>query len=251
LGLAAISHDPPEITAPFAERKGITYPLLNDAGSVVIRRYGILNTQVEMDQKSYGIPFPGTFILDTDGRVTARFFEESYRTRMTGSSLSLQLGIGAESAPDSAMWLSGDQLDVRVYSSDAVVAPGQEFTVLVDVTVKQGFHVYAPGEHPYRAIRLGLQPDSLFSEKESIYPEPKDYYFAPLDEHTPVYEGSFRILQPVVIEASRELSVRSKEPGATVTLQGVLEYQACDDKVCFLPESVPISITLGLRPLEP
>jgi hypothetical protein len=54
-----------------------------------------------------------------------------------------------------------------------------------------------------------------------------------------------------VIEATRDLAARSKEPDATVTLAGTLEYQACDDRVCFIPDSVPVQVTLGLRPLEP
>jgi len=37
----------------------LTFPLLSDAGSVLIKRYGILNTTVpESNQQSYGIPFP-------------------------------------------------------------------------------------------------------------------------------------------------------------------------------------------------
>jgi hypothetical protein len=32
-------------------------------------------------------------------------------------------------------------------------------------------------------------------------------------------------------------------------LTGTLDYQACDDKQCFNPGSVPLSWTLTLRPL--
>ena len=34
-----------------------------------------------------GIAFPGTFILDRQGRVTSRFFEESYIERNTVASI--------------------------------------------------------------------------------------------------------------------------------------------------------------------
>lgn len=43
----AISYDSPEILADFGKRHGITFPLLSDAGSATIRRYGILNTVVD------------------------------------------------------------------------------------------------------------------------------------------------------------------------------------------------------------
>jgi hypothetical protein len=249
LGLAAISHDPRSITEPFAEAKGITYPLLSDSGSVVIDRYGILNTELEPDHRRYGIPYPGTFVLDAEGRVVERYFEESYRTRMTGNTLVLRLG-GEGDAPSSGSQVMNEYLEAEVYSPDRAVAPGQEFTLVVDVTANPGIHVYAPGDHPYGAIRLGVQEDSLFTAGNAIYPPAEDFHFEPLDEHVPVFTGTFRILQPVVLEASRELSERSKDPRATVTVRGTLEFQACDDKVCFLPVSVPISLDLGLRPLE-
>lgn len=251
LGLAALSHDPPEITVAFAERKGIDYPLLNDLGSKVIREYGVLNTQLEEDHKWYGIPFPGTLVLDAEGRVTSRVFEESYRTRMTGRTLALQLGAEAGAAPSSAVQSADDHVAVTLYSSDPVVVPSQEFMVAVEVVARPGIHVYAPGEHSYRPVRFVLEPESAFSAGKAIYPASEDYYFEPLDEHTPVFTGSFRVWQPVVLELTRELATEAQEPGATITLEGRFEYQACDDATCFLPVSVPVKLTLGLRPLEP
>ena len=47
LGLAAISYDPVETLAAFSRQRGITFPLLSDAGSETIKRYGILNTVVD------------------------------------------------------------------------------------------------------------------------------------------------------------------------------------------------------------
>jgi hypothetical protein len=35
----------------------------------------------------------------------------------------------------------------------------------------------------------------------------------------------------------------------SVTLTGTLEYQACDDAICFNPVSLPLSWTVGLRAL--
>src|SRR5262249_12116059 len=39
LGVATISYDPPEILASFAKQRGITYPMLSDAGSATIKRF--------------------------------------------------------------------------------------------------------------------------------------------------------------------------------------------------------------------
>ena len=217
---------------------------------MVIRRYGLLNTQVAPDQKAYGVPYPGTLVLDTQRHVIARFFEPTYRTRMTGKTLALRLGPGTDAAAVSALRVAGDHLDATLRVSDAVVAPGQEFMVTLDVALPEGVHVYAPGNHGYRPLRLVLDPDTLFTARPATYPPAEDYYFKPLDEHVPVFAGDFRVLVPVALEASRPLAERAREPGATVTLNAHLEYQACDDAVCFIPASIPVQVTLGLRPLE-
>ena len=49
---------------------------------------------------------------------------------------------------------------------------------------------------------------------------------------------------------SREIAALAAEPGATVKLEGTLEYQACDHEVCYLPAEVPLSWELTWRPLR-
>ena len=90
-----------------------------------------------------GMAFPGTFIVDRDGRVTSRFFEEYYVERSTVASVMLRLGAGG--APVNALKLSTAHLDATAFPSDAEVAVGNRFTIAVDVTPKPGMHVYAPG----------------------------------------------------------------------------------------------------------
>jgi hypothetical protein len=33
----------------------------------------------------------------------------------------------------------------------------------------------------------------------------------------------------------------------TVTISGSIEYQACDDRLCFTPRSIPVSYTVKFR----
>jgi peroxiredoxin len=104
LGVAAIRYDPPETLAAFARTQQISFPLLSDADSSTIRRYGILNPLPELalagaddpalkaelqryvaggapSSRMAGMAFPGTFVIDRDRRVTSRFFEEYYVER--------------------------------------------------------------------------------------------------------------------------------------------------------------------------
>ena len=94
--LYAVSYDEADALAEFARHHGITYPLLSDEGSKVIRRYGIQNHFVTREQVPYhGIPFPGTYLVDEEGVVTAKFFRRSLAQRES-----------AEAVIDSAL---GDQ----------------------------------------------------------------------------------------------------------------------------------------------
>ena len=69
LGVAGLSYDSPAILADFTRRRGIQFPLLPDAGSKTIQAFGLLNTTIAPTETNYGIPFPGTFIVDVNGIV--------------------------------------------------------------------------------------------------------------------------------------------------------------------------------------
>jgi peroxiredoxin len=270
LGLAAISYDArPAITA-FAEQNGITFPMLSDEGSETIRRYGILNPVAEWalgpnsedpamkaDIQTYvsvvnpsarmvGIAFPGTFMLDPEGRVTSRHFEELYIERNTVSSVLLRRGDAAE--PVNAVRLSTAQVDITTFPTDAEVAPGNRFALVLDFEPKPGMHVYAPGAEKYRVIRLLLEPQPYLTVLPMSYPESEIYYFEPFDERVPVYQKPFSLVQELVLEGTLEAQaqLRGRE---NVTVAGTLEYQACSDTICYPPQSVALSWTLALRPL--
>ncbi len=270
MGLAAISYDSPEIVAAFSRQRGITFPLLSDAGSATIKRYGILNPLVadalgpdrddpvlKADVQKYvsalqpnagmeGMAFPGTFLLDAQGRVTSRYFEEFYRERNTASSLMVKLSNGVE--PVAGTKVSGAHLDLTTYPSDAGVAPGNRFSVTLEVKPGPRIHVYAPGVSGYRPIALSIAPLPYLRVRPAAYPASQIYFFKPLNERVPVYQKPFTLVQEMILEGSQDAqaALKGKE---SVTITGALQYQACDDKQCFNPASIPLSWTLALRSL--
>jgi hypothetical protein len=269
--LAAISYDSPEILAEFSRRRGITFPLLSDSDSATIKAYGILNTVAEevlgsgkddptviADFNRYasvtgldaanvvkGTPYPGTFILDRQGRVTARFFEEFYRERITASTIMMKLG--AASAPVQAMKISAGHVDITTYPSDPVIAPGNRFALAVNVTPAQHVHVYAPGAQGYRTVKLEMADQPYIRFLPLAYPASEIYFFKPLKERVAVYQRPFTLLQEVVIEVSPE-AAKALAGRTELKLNGSLQYQACDEKQCFNPTSVPLSWMLKLTP---
>jgi peroxiredoxin len=269
-GIAVISYDPQEITARFTEQAGISFPMLSDVESETIRRFELLNPvpewafgdnaddpDVAADIATYvsvfnpsrnmiGMAFPGTFMLDAEGRVTSRYFENLYIERNTVSSVIMRLGEASE--PVRAARISMPQLDLTTYASEATIAPGNRFSVMLGIVPKDGIHVYAPGANDYRVINLQVEAGPNLTVLPMSYPPSTDYYFEPFDETVPVYEEPFELVQELILEGSLEAqaALRGQE---SITVNGTFEYQACSETICYTPESLDLSWTIPLRAL--
>ena len=245
LGLAAISYDQPQTLRTFSEAHRITFSLLSDPESAIIRRFGLLNTTVELKSPMYGIPFPGTFIVDPTGIVRLRYFEKAYQERNTAASILVRQGatpFGPSVAADTP------HLTMTAAISDEQIAPGERVTIVFDVAPRRGMHVYAPGRHSYRVVSVRFTPEPWLNVHPVTYPASEIYEFKPLDERVEVYRQPFRFVQDVTILGSRDAQ-QLLAGRASIELRATLDYQACDDKVCYNPQSVPIAWTLPLKPL--
>jgi hypothetical protein len=245
LGLAAISYDSAETLKRFADARGITFPLITDRGSAIIKRYGLFNDTVDSGTRTYGVPWPGTFVLDPQGRVRARYFEQAYQERNSAASVLVRQGV---TPFGSLATIDTIHLRLIVAVSDAAVAPGQRVSLLFEVTPGQGMHVYAPGRHSYQVVGSRIDPQPWLRVHPASYPASEIYHFKPLDERVEVYQKPFRLVQDVTILATPEVQkLLAGRP--SVTISGRFEYQACDDTLCYSPQSVPVQWTLPLRPL--
>ena len=243
LGLAAISYDPVETLEKFSTERGITFPLIADAGSAIIKRYGLLNTTVEPGTRSYGVPFPGTFRLDRAGVVRSRYFEEAYQERNTAASILVREG-ATPFGP--AMSVETRHLRLTAALSDPAVSAGTRLSMTVDIEPRPAMHVYAPGKHSYQVISVMLDPQPWLKAAPATYPASEIYHFVPLDERIEVYSKPFRLTQHVTILATpdvRKLLAAMK----SVTITGKVNYQACDDTLCYSPQSIPLKWTVALR----
>ncbi len=86
IGLVAISYDPPETQAAFAERYGISLPLLSDNNNLSFRTLGILNEKFQPGDSEYGVPYPGMIVIDDDNIVVGKLFLEDYSQRVDAAS---------------------------------------------------------------------------------------------------------------------------------------------------------------------
>jgi hypothetical protein len=122
--------------------------------------------------------------------------------------------------------------------TDLGVRPGARVSLFVDVTPNPNIHVYAPGNKDYIPITVKVEAQPAIKIGKVTYPKAETMTFA--DEKVPVFQKPFRLTQEVTIAGSMK-------PGATLPIAGTVNYQACDDKVCYPPETAPIAWTLTVR----
>ena len=125
-------------------------------------------------------------------------------------------------------------------ASAAEARPGSTIRLFVDVIPDPKVHVYAPGARDYRPIALAVTPRAGIKVGKLAYPKSQDWYFEPLKEHVPVFSAPFRLEQTVTLDASLRA-------GDRVTVAATLNYQACDDVVCFNPVSAPVSWSVAVK----
>jgi DsbC/DsbD-like thiol-disulfide interchange protein len=143
--------------------------------------------------------------------------------------------------------VSTRHLSVSTSTPTAHVTPGGRASLVLEITPKQNMHVYAPGQPDVIPISLTLNPGEAAAAQAVQFPKPEKREFKELGETHLVYSRSFRLVQDVTIPPSRSLLKRAESRDASVTVKGVLKYQACDDTICYAPVSVPVSWTLALQ----
>jgi peroxiredoxin len=80
-GIAGLSYDTPEILQAFTVKRHLAYTLLSDPKSEVIDDYKLRDPQYPPGSRAYGVPRPIIFILDPQGVIKAKLFEESFKNR--------------------------------------------------------------------------------------------------------------------------------------------------------------------------
>jgi hypothetical protein len=141
-------------------------------------------------------------------------------------------------------------INLAIGQSARSVAPGGRVTLIAEVKLAPRVHVYAPGAENYRVTELRLRPTPDLKASAAAYPPAKELYLPAIQERVPVFEGTFRVQQELTASNSRELLSALDANGKSVEIQGEFRYQACDDRICYLPASVPVKWQLQILPLE-
>jgi len=264
MGLAAISYDGAAVLRDFASRKGITFPLLADHASHVIRAFGVANrryapgTLLDIDTERitdspgdvpvYGVAYPSVFVIGAKGTVLWRFVSETDELRLTGTAI-LERSIGA--APEvSRRPAQNGRVQATVTASNTEAGLGNRLWIGLELKMPPGLHIYGPeAGRGYHGLQWRMDASSCWYQNEPAYPKPMLRHFAFEEQDLPVFEGDVRVtrelvLKPVLSAADPSLFrlFRSvcMDSGSHVKATGTVSFQACDDRQCYPPQSIAL-----------
>ena len=248
INVAAVSYDSRQTLAAFTQRRSITYPLLSDSSSKLIDAFGIRNVAATGAQA--GIPIPGYYLIDKQGIIQKRFFEDGYVNRLTANNVYQNI-FGDVALPQPVRNLPTPHVDLTTMQSDDEVTPGELVRLVVTLTPASDTHVYAPGAEKdnYTVASLTLDPSPLYSVKRITYPKPEMMTFPELHETEPVY-NTRTVLDTAVAATVNQATLAAFAKDPVLHVSGSLLYQACTSKVCFPPIKVPLAWTIRLTSLD-
>ncbi len=162
------------------------------------------------------------------------------RATLVGACVCGIAAFGAVAGAQSLLKATVQHAKVESSASASRVAAGGAVMLRVDVTPNPSVHVYADGAKDVTPVALTLTPNPAVSTGKIKYPPservPDPASLAPV----PAYARAFRIEVPATIASSAKA-------GDVITLGGVLNYQACDERMCYPVSSSPVSwqVTIG------
>ena len=251
----AISNDPVEILADFASKHDISFPLLSDNDSAVIREFGIMNQLIRPDEgqsmRWYGIPYPGTYYVDTNMVVTDKDFHQHHARRASGSSvLARALGQEIEVHSEAESIDVSGQINVSVGLSEPALQLEVVSQLLIDIEIPEGMHAYASGA-PDQFARLSVEVEADGIRIGDVsWPASEPMNTLGIDEEVPVYKGRIRASLPITVTS--DVIRLGHDIPETLQVLIAVGFQLCDDYECFLPDRIEATLSCALdRLVEP
>ena len=238
LSVIGISFDPVDVLRSFSDRNNITYPLLSDAGSRVIRRYGIVLKGIPLDNRWYGVPHPGIYIIDKNLVVLEKHFEKSPDERATVENV-LVTYLNKEIKTNRKKF-STSYLEGSIAISDTVALSSQVLAIIVEMSVRDGVHLYGePIPAGYYPLRIQLEPNPNVTLDPWHYPKTRKVVLESINETFNILPNDFEL-------RSRIRIAERPKPGSHV-IAIKMSFQACDSKMCMIPKQLVFEFPLEIK----
>jgi DsbC/DsbD-like thiol-disulfide interchange protein len=168
----------------------------------------------------------------------SKFFENDYKDRVaTADILARQFGASVDEARRVS---ETKHLQVTTAASNEIARPGLRIALSLDIELKPGMHVYAPGVQGYIPVDWRLDEGGPAEKRHSFgYPASEMLRLEAIGETVPVYRGHIRLHREITFGQEAGLKPLVS-PSGEVIVKGSFRYQACDDRKCYVPEDVPL-----------
>lgn len=150
-------------------------------------------------------------------------------------------GLSREFGADGLLRESIDTPHLRLtyWASDAPLVSGSHVRLMVEIDAKPRMHVYAPGVERYIPIDWRMADSKAWISFPVSYPPARMLQLPAIKETVPVFDGHFQMTRDIAIGKEADLAP-ALSPDRTLTVEGSFRYQACDDKQCYLPATLPL-----------
>jgi hypothetical protein len=124
--------------------------------------------------------------------VISKYFEDDFKERVsTAHILAGRFGVPVDKARESAQT---KHLEITTAASNDLARPGLRIRLSVELVLKSGMHVYAPGVKGYTPIDWQLDPGGPTAKRHNFdYPASEMLHLAAIDETVPIYRNRIRI----------------------------------------------------------
>lgn len=244
VGLAAISYDSPEVLRNAAARHRISFPLLSDRDSRLIRQLNLLDVSVPAGHAYAGIPYPCFLVIDPAGVIRGKYFEDDHRLRDSFTDILLyQFGVlpsGRQFRVEEA------HASVTATASRSVLIQGQRAGLSLAVELPQGILALASGAAAPGALQWSLGKSRHFADLQTHYPAAGQATIAGAGTQ-PVYKGRFLLRATLTLRPGVALDPFLDGDG-NLTVDTTLTYQPCQGPRCLDTRELPIRWTFQFTP---
>jgi Disulphide bond corrector protein DsbC len=120
---------------------------------------------------------------------------------------------------------------------------------VIEIDLKPKMHLYAPGVQGYIPIDWQMEKSPAWAAFPAAYPASTMLNLPAIKETVSVYTNHVRIVRDVTVGLDPEVA-SALAADRTLSVEGSFRYQACDDKECFLPKTIPLRWTFKVGQLD-
>ena len=130
---------------------------------------------------------------------------------------------------------------VKVLPQETTLTAGESGDAIVRLQIADGYHVNAnpPSQSFLKATEIEIKPADGISVEFITYPDPLMRTFSFSETPLKVYEGETNLKVRLKADKSAKAGIHN--------LSAKLRVQACDDKVCYAPGALDVTVPVNVK----